>query len=109
LAADHFVARRGTVDMGDLYRSSGRYWFTGGYRLAALIPWVLGFFVFHWVNPSPLGWWMEAMAGMFGDPLSTKVSWLPGSIPAFAVAFLATLTLPRLLRLSSRSADPNRS
>lgn len=109
LAADHFIARRGALDVRDLYRSSGRYWFTGGYRLSALIPWVLGFFVFHWVNPSPLGWWMDAMSGMFGPPLSTKISWLPGSVPAFAAAFLATLLLPRILRLSSRSADPNRS
>lgn len=106
LAADHFISRRGSVDIDDLYRSSGRYWFTRGYRLTALIPWVVGFFVFHWVNPSPLGWWMDAMAGLFGPPLSTKVSWLPGSIPAFAVAFLVTLILPRILRLSSRRPTP---
>ena len=108
LAADHFVIRRGTLELDDLYRPSGRYWFSGGYRVAALVPWIVGFFVFHYVNPSPLGWWMDAMAAMFGDPLSTRISWLPGSIPAFAVAFLVTLLLPRLVRLSSGSTDTNR-
>lgn len=108
LAADHFVARRGKLELSELYGSSGPYWFTKGYRLSALIPWVLGFFVFHWVNPSPLGWWMEAMDGLFGAPLSTRVSWLPGSIPAFAVSFAVTLLLPRLVRLSSGSTDTNR-
>lgn len=107
LAADHFISRGGTLELDDLYRSSGRYWFTGGYRLAALVPWIAGFFVFHWVNPSPLGWWMDLMATMFGAPVSTRISWLPGSIPAFVVAFLVTLILPRLLRLSSRRTDPN--
>jgi putative hydroxymethylpyrimidine transporter CytX len=109
LAADHFVSRKGKLDVPDLYERSGRYWFTGGYRLSALLPWVIGFFVFHWVNPSPLGWWMDAMSSAFGDPLSMKVSWLPGSIPAFAVAFLVTLLLPRSGRLSSGRTGPNGS
>ena len=101
LAADHFVRRRGTLEIDDLYRSSGRYWFTNGYRISAVIPWVVGFFVFHWVNPSPLGWWMDLMADLFGPPLVTKIHWLPGSIPAFAASFLVTLGL------SSRRTDPN--
>lgn len=95
LAADHFVVRRGRLDVDALYAKEGRYWFTGGFRVAALVPWIVGFFVFHWVNPSPLGWWMDAMAGLFGAPLSSKLPWLAGSIPSFAVAFLATLLLPR--------------
>ena len=104
LAADHFVARRGDLDVAALYETNGRYWFTGGFRVAALIPWVVGFAVFHWVNPSPLGWWMEAVADVVGTPLSTKMTWLPGSVPAFAFSFLAML----LLRLISPDAEtPN--
>lgn len=101
LAADHFVRRRGKLRVSDLYRSSGRYWFTSGFRISSLIPWVAGFFVFHWVNPSPLGWWTELMSGFFGPPLSTEIQWLPGSVPAFAASFLVTLAL------SSRRTDPN--
>lgn len=95
LAADHFAVRRDRVDVPALYARDGKYWFTGGFRVAALVPWVLGFFVFHWVNPSPLAWWMDLMTGLFGPSLSSKLPWLAGSIPSFAVAFLATLLLPR--------------
>lgn len=92
-AADHFVIRRGRVDIDDLYRRGGRYWFSGGFRVSSLIPWLLGFVVFHVVNPSPLGWWMSAVEGVFGPPLSTKVPWLAASIPAFGLSFVAALLL----------------
>lgn len=105
LAADHFLLRRTKISMEDLYKRGGRYWFTGGFRVAAVVPWVIGFFVFHWVNPSPLGWWMNLMDEVFGTPLSTKVSWLPGSIPAFAAAFVATI-IARRSRHEDREVTP---
>ena len=95
-AADHFVTRRRRVDLAGLYANGRGYWFTRGFRMGPVVPWVIGFFVFHWVNPSPLGWWMEAMAAMFGEPLSMRLSWLPGSLPAFLVAFAVTLMMPRI-------------
>jgi len=98
LAADHFVARRNRLDEQALYAHGGRYWFTGGFRVAALAPWISGFFVFHWVNPSPLGWWMETMHAMFGEPLSVRLPWLAGSIPSFLVAFVVALLLRRVER-----------
>ena len=41
LAADHFAVRRDRVDVPALYARDGKYWFTGGFRVAALVPWVL--------------------------------------------------------------------
>ena len=96
MAADHFVNRRSKVHIDDLYARRGRYWFQGGVRASALVPWVAGFIVFHWINPSPLAWWLDVTASLFGTPLSEQVSWLGGSLPAFGVAFLLTLALPRL-------------
>ncbi|MGH2806333.1 MAG: purine-cytosine permease family protein [Actinomycetota bacterium] len=96
LAADHFVNRRGRVVVDDLYKPGGRYWFSGGVRLRAFVPWIVGFMVFHWVNPSPLEPWVNLVTSVGGDPLSQRIPWLGGSIPAFAVAFLLTLVLPRL-------------
>ena len=105
LAADHFVVRRGRLDAGALYQGAGRYWFNHGFRLSAVVPWAIGFFVFHWVNPSPLGWWIEAMTSIFGDPLSMKVPWLPGSIPSFVVSFLVALALFRTTNIGPRSVQ----
>jgi len=108
LAADHFVARRGRVDTEALYERRGPYWFRGGFRVGALVPWALGFIVFHWVNPSPLGWWIETVDAVFGEPLAAKVSWLPGSIPSFVAAFVVTLVIARIGG-SEASADYDRA
>lgn len=106
LAADHFVVRRGRLDVDALYDRASRYWFTGGFRRSALVPWVVGFVVFHWVNPSPLEWWIEAVTGIFGESLSTKLPWLPGSIPAFVVAFLVALIIGRTTPTDDSEVSP---
>ena len=101
--ADHFVLRRARLDVEALYEDRGRY---GGVRLSALIPWLLGFFVFHWINPSPLTWWVELFTGWFGEPISTKVSWLPGSLPAFVASFAATIIARRVSPNEDREVTP---
>lgn len=96
MAADHFVNRRSRVEIDELYSRRGRYWFQGGVRAISLVPWIAGFLVFHWINPSPFAWWLEVTASVFETPLSETVPWLGGSLPSFAVAFLLALALPRL-------------
>ena len=109
MAADHFVNRRGRLDVGDLYAPEGRYWFNGGVRVWAFVPWIAGFLIFHWVNPSPLGWWVELVTSVGGAPLSERVPWLGGSLPSFAAAFLLSLALPRLSSASLTDRDPRRT
>lgn len=94
MAADHFVKRRSHVDEGRLQDRHG-YWFTGGVRWAAMLPWLAGFVVYHWINPSPLQWWLRLNESVFGAPLSVTLPWLCASVPAFAIAFLLVLVLPR--------------
>ena len=96
LAADHFVIRRGRISIDDLYRAEGRYWFRNGFRLEAIIPWLLGFLVYHWVDPSPLAWWVSAITKVVGSPLGERLAWLPGSIPSFAIAFMAAIVMARV-------------
>ncbi|HET7481236.1 MAG TPA: cytosine permease [Actinomycetota bacterium] len=96
LAADHFVVRRGALDTAGLYRDGGRYWFSGGFRLSALVPWIAGFLVFHLVDPSPLGWLIDLVSKVIGAPLGERIAWLPGAIPSFIVAFLVTLGSSRI-------------
>lgn len=105
-AADHFLVRRGRIDVQSLYRDQGRYRYTGGVRWAALVPWLAGFVTYHWINPSPLAWWLELNAAVFGDPLSVRFPWLSASIPSFAIAFLLGALLLR--DISSGPKRPER-
>lgn len=104
VAADHFVMRRGRVET-DRLEGIGGYWFGGGVRWAALIPWLGGFVVYHWINPSPLDWWLGLNESIFGQPLSVTVPWLSASVPAFAAAFLLGLVLPRDISSADRHEE----
>ncbi|MDQ3941060.1 MAG: cytosine permease [Actinomycetota bacterium] len=109
LAADHFINRRGHVDIAALYRRRGAYWYSGGVRVWAFVPWVAGFAIFHWINPSPLEWWVKLVTSIAGTPLSERLPWLGGSLPAFLVAFSLALVLPRLSSAPLARGDQRRS
>jgi nucleobase:cation symporter-1, NCS1 family len=96
LIADHFLIRRRVVDVRQLYVNSGPYWFAGGVRPIAFVPWVAGFVVYHWVIPTGPASWVDAVRSILGTPLSVRVPWLAASIPSFAAAFLLTLVIARL-------------
>ncbi|MEA2499056.1 MAG: nucleobase:cation symporter, family [Actinomycetota bacterium] len=64
---------------------------TPGVRFAALLPWVAGFFVYHWIVPTGPAWWVDAVRDFVGTPLSERFGWLGASIPSFLVAFLLAL------------------
>jgi putative hydroxymethylpyrimidine transporter CytX len=66
-----------------------------GARGWAIVPFLAGFAIYHWVNPSPVGWLVDAV-GNLGGALSVRVPWLGGSLPAFVVSFLVALVVPRL-------------
>jgi NCS1 family nucleobase:cation symporter-1 len=91
LAADHFLNRRGHIDIDELYRSSGSYWFTNGFRLRALLPWIAGFLVYHWVLPTGPGWWLDGVSSLLGTPLNERLPWLSASLLSFFAAFLLAL------------------
>ena len=103
VTADHFFVRRGRIDAAELYLQDGRYWFSGGIRLVALVPWLTGFVTYHWINPSPLKWWLDLNASVFGEPLVARLPWLSASVPAFLVSLLLGALLLRDI-----SSDPNR-
>jgi nucleobase:cation symporter-1, NCS1 family len=101
LAADYFLARRRRLDLSALYEREGAYWYRGGVRVGALIPWAAGFVVYHLIAPTGPQWWIDLWSGAFGESLSTKAPWLAASVPSFVVAFLlaaigARLSSPRL-------------
>ncbi|MEV2250911.1 NCS1 family nucleobase:cation symporter-1 [Streptomyces sp. NPDC050147] len=42
LIADYWVVRRTALDLADLYRPEGRYWYTGGWNLRAVAAFLIG-------------------------------------------------------------------
>jgi len=44
---DYFAVQRGRIDVDDLYRRSGRFWFRGGVNWRAVLAWAVGFAVYH--------------------------------------------------------------
>ena len=96
LAADYFVARRRHLDLDALYDANGPYWFRGGVRVGALVPWIVGFAVYHWIAPTGPGWWVDLWDAAVGSSLSSSAPWLAASLPAFLVAFLLALASTRL-------------
>ncbi len=88
LIADYFVVRRTRLDVDDLYRHAGRYGYTGGVHLAAMIALLLG------VAPNVPGFLAEAFPAHFPSvaPLWRGVygyAWFVG----FGVAALVYLAL----------------
>ncbi|MFW6135607.1 MAG: putative hydroxymethylpyrimidine transporter CytX [Chloroflexota bacterium] len=75
LAADYFVLRRRELDVEDLYRHGGAYWYWRGLNWMAVVAWAGGVAVYH----------------LIADLLPT----LGASIPGFVAAFLLHLVLNR--------------
>jgi NCS1 family nucleobase:cation symporter-1 len=95
LIADYFIRARRRVDTEKLFTKDGPYWYRGGVRIRALLPWMLGFATFHWILPTGPAWWVETVASVVGTPLVDKFGWLSASVPAFVVSFLTSLALLR--------------
>lgn len=49
--ADYFLIRRGLIDLEDLYKEKGSYWFKGGVNPYALLSWAIGFVIYLGFSP----------------------------------------------------------
>jgi purine-cytosine permease-like protein len=106
-AADYFVLRRSGYDENELFTNNGAYWYRGGVRWAAIVPWVAGFIVFHWSAPVGPQAWKDAVSSAFRAlhlPFPLFGSVIGASIPSFVSAFLLALVV-----LRSRNRVPGRS
>jgi len=64
------------------------------WRPAGLVAWAVGFCVYQWLSPTPLGFWMRLVAHMHPGNVT-----FGASLPSFGAAFLLML----LLTLASRA------
>jgi putative hydroxymethylpyrimidine transporter CytX len=90
--ADYFVHHRGQYGEGALFSPTG-------VNVRAIVPWAVGFLLYHWSAPTgPVGW-IEAMRTLFHDwlalPFPLFDSALGASIPSFAAAFVLSLVVLR--------------
>jgi len=71
-----------------------------GVRISALVAWIAGFGIYHWIVPTGPDWWSSGVSSVVGTPLSDRWSWLGASIPSFAISFALAVALTR--QVSSR-------
>ncbi len=99
-----FVPLFGVFAADWLVRSGGRYgserlFAPTGTRWLALVPWLVGFLLYHWSVPTGPQGWVEAVRtvfhGLLGLPFPLFGSAIGASLPSFAAAFVLTLLLPR--------------
>jgi putative hydroxymethylpyrimidine transporter CytX len=48
---DYFLLRRGAIDLEDLYKRGGKYWFSKGINPFAFIAWAIGFAIYLGFSP----------------------------------------------------------
>ncbi len=107
--ADHEVVRRRRDYRAEaLFDHGGPYRYTGGFHLAAVVAWLLGFAAYHWIAPTSLQGWAAAVETFFADWLGLPFPLFGGAVPAsvvaFAVAFLAYLALSGARRALTRGS-----
>jgi NCS1 family nucleobase:cation symporter-1 len=75
---DYFLMSKGSLAVEDLYQREGRYWFTQGVNLRAILAWAIGFVVYLGFSPML----MEQVLGMN----ITFPCQIGSSLPSFVLA-----------------------
>jgi nucleobase:cation symporter-1, NCS1 family len=106
--ADHEVLHRlRGYRPEELFDHGGRYRYMGGFHLAAMAAWLVGFLVYHWIAPTSLPGWSGAVETVFGRWLGLPFPLFGGAVPAsvlsFAAAFGVYLAIAGTRRAISRS------
>ena len=77
---DYFLLRKGSIDVEDLYKKDGKYWFWKGINPLAILAWVIGFAIYLGFSPML----MEKVLG-----IKTVFPWPIGSsLPSMVIAGL---------------------
>ncbi len=101
LCADYFFKHAGRYDTDDLYRTGGRYWYTGGVNIIGMLAWGAGFVTFAVCGQPPF--LIEHAAWVADAPdWMTKIG---GTIPSFSVSFLLYLAMSRVSQSAGQPSD----
>ena len=91
--ADYYIVKKKQIDVASLYKGAeGRYWYQGGWNMAALIAWVAAWILPIWANFGNFGF---AGAADIAAKLGTAGTWIAANAYffSFAVAFVLYLVL----------------
>jgi putative hydroxymethylpyrimidine transporter CytX len=84
---DYFLIRKGSIEIEELYKREGKYWFWKGIHPLAVVAWAIGFSIYLGFSPML----MEKVLG-----IKTALSWEVGSsLPSMILAGLLYLFLKR--------------
>ena len=101
--ADYEVVRwRRGARADALFDHRGPYRYTGGFNLAAMAAWILGFAVYHWIAPTSLQGWATAVETFFADWLGLTFPLFGGAVPASVAAFVVALVTNLVLAAARR-------
>ena len=81
---DYFLLKKNLIDLKDLYRREGRYWYWKGIHPTALIAWAIGFAIYMGFSPMLMEKVLQIKAA-FPWPLGSS---LPSMILAGGVYLL---------------------
>jgi cytosine/uracil/thiamine/allantoin permease len=96
LVADYFVLSRRRYAVDDLYRTGGRYWYTGGVNWLGIVVWLAGVATYLAISGLPV-------VGI--DPLLPWVT-VGASLPSFAVSFVLYAVVGRFAAPRSLAVGP---
>jgi NCS1 family nucleobase:cation symporter-1 len=81
---DYFLLRRRTIDLDDLYKREGKYWFSKGINPIAILTWAVGFAIYLGFSPMLMEKVLQLKTG-FPWPLGSS---LPSMILAGLIYWL---------------------
>ncbi|HQV53146.1 MAG TPA: NCS1 family nucleobase:cation symporter-1 [Flavobacteriales bacterium] len=85
LLCDYFIIRKKELSVPDLFAVDGKYRFTSGFNIVAIVALVVGVFA------ALIGFWVEALALLY------QLSWFTGFVVAFVVYWLGMRPRPQVI------------
>ena len=100
VVADYFILRR-PIDIMEIYRTKGAYWYIGGFNVIGLVAWLIGIVIYNYTNPATLG----AFIPDWPKLIPNWLTFYGGSLPSFFAALIAYAILESLFIKRRKTYD----
>jgi NCS1 family nucleobase:cation symporter-1 len=107
--ADYHLVHRGRGYRAEaLFDGRGPYRYSGGFHLAAVAAWVLGFAAYHWTAPTAVPGWSGAVETVFAGWLGLPFPMFGGTVPASVVGFSVGFVSYAVMSVGGRAVSRSR-